>query len=376
LGRTSIQTVWPEVDSGDLPDGYLVVCYTGDSFTPPVDGTPQPDQDCSTGSGYQNIPASKIFPISGSLAFTWTGLTEDTTYHFTIFPYSNANALINYLTDASSDGRPTAEAATARPEPSGYPTAFQAAPNSTQAITTSWTPPSTGIIPDRYLVLCKAHTVPAFPAVADGTDFSDADCKTGVGTKNIFAVIDGTSFQWTGLDSGVDYDFVIYPYTNTNLLTDHLTGSIIPLIDYKTDGAAPTATARTDKLAASNHPTLFTAKANGYTQITTSWTDASGAVPPDSYLVLCNLTGIFTPPAAGSALSDDTNCSDGSGVKNVLQGAQTYAWAGLSPATHYYFKIYPATNAGTQIQYKLDGVPLTADATTLRPIYLPNIQRP
>lgn len=116
-----------------------------------------------------------------------------------------------------------------------------------------------------------------------------------------------------------------------------------------------------------NYPTSFTATANSHTQITTSWTDSTGTNLPSGYLVLCSLTNSFTNPQDGTPQSNDTNCSDGSGVQNVAHGSGgSVAWTGLTPSQTYYFKIFPYSNSGTAIDYKTDGTPPTANATTLQ----------
>ena len=114
----------------------------------------------------------------------------------------------------------------------------------------------------------------------------------------------------------------------------------------------------------SNHPTSFGANANSDAQITTGWTDASAGTLPAGYLVLCNKTGTFSDPVDHTVQSDDTACADGSGVKNIAQGVGTYAWTGLNGATQYYYKIFPFTNSGTDIDYKTGGSPPTTNATT------------
>ncbi len=117
-----------------------------------------------------------------------------------------------------------------------------------------------------------------------------------------------------------------------------------------------------------NYPSAFTATASGATQITTSWTDATTGTAPDGYVLLCNKTGAFTSPVDGTAQADDSNCADGSGVKNVAQGTGTYAWTALTNYTTYYFKIFPYTNSGSSINYKTDGTPSnTASATLVDP---------
>ncbi|HDO26916.1 MAG TPA: DUF5017 domain-containing protein, partial [Bacteroidetes bacterium] len=114
----------------------------------------------------------------------------------------------------------------------------------------------------------------------------------------------------------------------------------------------------------SNYPTSFTATTNSATAITTSWTDAAGPNLPSGYLILANLTGTFTAPTDGTPVADDTDWGDGNGAMNVAYGVGTYQWTGLDPNTQYYFIIYPYSNSGSTIDYKTDGTPPTADATT------------
>ena len=115
-----------------------------------------------------------------------------------------------------------------------------------------------------------------------------------------------------------------------------------------------------------NYPTSFTATANSHTQITTSWTDSTGTNLPSGYLVLCSTSNSFTNPVDTTAQANDTSCADGAGVQNVASGTGTVAWTGLNSNTQYFFKIFPYSNSGTAIDYKTDGTPPTADATTLQ----------
>jgi len=112
-----------------------------------------------------------------------------------------------------------------------------------------------------------------------------------------------------------------------------------------------------------NHPTNFSAIVNSGTQITTSWTDSTGIHLPDGYLLLCSSSATFTDPVDGIVQADDTNCSDGKGVKNIIHGrGSNYTWKVF--IAKYYFKVYPYSNSGTSIDYKTNGVVPTANAST------------
>jgi len=119
-----------------------------------------------------------------------------------------------------------------------------------------------------------------------------------------------------------------------------------------------------------NHVTSFSSAAGtpNYSAITVTWTDATGTTLPDGYLIKASSVGYgnITAPVDGTAESDALL------IKNIAQGVQTASFTGLSPATTYYFQIYPYTNSGTAINFKTDGtVPQTSVATDAAPV-LPN----
>jgi len=115
----------------------------------------------------------------------------------------------------------------------------------------------------------------------------------------------------------------------------------------------------------SNNVTGFSATANSPSQITVNWTDAiTGVQAPSGYLVMINETGSFTDPVDGTAQVDDLNISDGSGVKNIGTGVQTYQWSSLNSSTPYFFKIFSYNGSGATINYKTDGIVPTSNGTT------------
>ncbi len=112
-----------------------------------------------------------------------------------------------------------------------------------------------------------------------------------------------------------------------------------------------------------NYPTNFTAASAGV-NIDLTWTDATGTQLPTGYLILGSDQDNITAPVDGTPVSDDEDLSDGTGAKNILQGNENYSFTALLPNTTYYFKIFPYTNAGSNIDYKTDGTPPADDATT------------
>jgi len=113
-----------------------------------------------------------------------------------------------------------------------------------------------------------------------------------------------------------------------------------------------------------NHPTNFTATAAGSSRIDLIWTDATGGQMPAGYLIKANTTGTFVDPVDGTDPTQDADLSDGNALVKVAQGGESYSFTGLTASTTYYFKVWPYTNTGADIDFKTDGTVLTAIATT------------
>ncbi len=111
-----------------------------------------------------------------------------------------------------------------------------------------------------------------------------------------------------------------------------------------------------------NHVTAFTALQGvpSYSAIKLTWSDATGAIVPDGYLIRGSNTGYsyIQDPIDGLPVPD-------SGLdKNVVSGNQAWTFTGLNPSTTCYFKIFPYTNSGTSINFKTDGTVPAAIMTT------------
>lgn len=110
-----------------------------------------------------------------------------------------------------------------------------------------------------------------------------------------------------------------------------------------------------------NYPSSFAAVIATGSSITLTWTDATGGTVPDGYLIKAgsvSLASITNP-------SDSVTQTNGSFVKNVAAGVQQVVFSGLGSSTIYYFKIFPYTNSGTNINYKTSGTPPNTSDTTL-----------
>jgi len=107
-----------------------------------------------------------------------------------------------------------------------------------------------------------------------------------------------------------------------------------------------------------NHVSNFMAIVQSNTSIKLTWADEPTA---SAYLIKMSSTSY----AAINAPVDGTPVSNGNTAQNVTQGIESFTWTGLLPNTTYYFKIYPYTNSGSLINYKIDGnVPQTFETTT------------
>jgi len=117
------------------------------------------------------------------------------------------------------------------PEPSNYPTDFQADATGL-SIELSWTDAAGAQLPDAYLI--KGSTSQNITPPVDGTpEADDLDFSDGSGTINVD--YGEETYTFYGLDSETTYYFEIYPYTNASTN-----------INYKTDGTPPEASDSTD----------------------------------------------------------------------------------------------------------------------------------
>jgi hypothetical protein len=82
------------------------------------------------------------------------------------------------------------------------------------------------------------------------------------------------------------------------------------------------------------------------------WTDASGIVLPEAYLIRMSNIGFeaIQEPVDGVPV---VNCGTD---KNILIGIKEAWFSNLNPNTTYYFKMYGFSGTGTAINYKTDGL--------------------
>ena len=112
------------------------------------------------------------------------------------------------------------------PEPSNYPTQFEARADGVDAYVV-WEDATGAQLPSKYLVLASTGNI---IVPVDGTPVPDSDLA-----KNVSYGLNGIVFE--GLQPNTTYHIAIFHYTNSGAN-----------IDYKTDGTYPTATATTEEV--------------------------------------------------------------------------------------------------------------------------------
>jgi hypothetical protein len=114
-----------------------------------------------------------------------------------------------------------------------------------------------------------------------------------------------------------------------------------------------------------NYPTNFTAETYKVF-IDISWEDSQGGQLPTGYIIYCYLDTVQMPvPVDGEMPENDENIEDdGLAFGYVPYGFTEGRITDFPPGQHYNFVLYPYTNSGENIDYKTDGTPPTADATT------------
>jgi PKD repeat protein len=113
-----------------------------------------------------------------------------------------------------------------------------------------------------------------------------------------------------------------------------------------------------------NYPTNFSANTDRLV-VNLTWTDAVGGQLPQKYLIKASDQDNITPPVDGTQETDNADLSDGTGMLNVPYGTQACTFFRLNGETTYYFKIYPYTNSGSNIDYKTNGTVPSAQVLTV-----------
>ena len=387
----SANLTWTDATGDQLPDTYLILASTTETIAAPEDGVfVGDDLDLSDGMGAINI-------AQGTGTFSFTALQGQTNYYFAIYPYTNSGTNTNYKNDGTA---PTAMAQTSNvvvlneenfdfdwgdwttvsvlgdqvwdrentygigstpcAKMSGYESGdfanedwlvspslnFNANENE---LLTFWSAMGYAIEVPQLTVKISVD----YDGGGDPTTAAWTDLETVLSTGEPF-------FGWTysgevdvsGFDGAAVYIAFVYLSDGLDSETWEIDNILITAEESFTPDPEP-----------SNYPTEFGATANGL-NINTVWTDATGDVLPTGYLLKLSDQDNIANPVDATPEANDMDYSDGTGTMNVMPGEEAYDFENLAENTTYYFKIFPYTNAGVNINYKTDGTAPSAMATT------------
>jgi hypothetical protein len=224
-----------------------------------------------------------------------------------------------------------------------YPTSFSATAVSQSQINLLWQQNDAN---DDVLIAYSEDGT--FGTPVNGNTYSANDAIAGGGT--VLYVGSAESYNHTSLATKTTYYYKAWSLINA---TPDYSDAVYT--STKTLSPAPT-----------NHVTNFTAATPEKDTVSLSWLDVSTGILPLGYIIKVSDVdySAIADPVNGVEEPNDFDFSDGTGSVEVAQGQEAYDFAGFGVLTTYYFKIYPFTNSGTSILYKIDETVPVAEATT------------
>jgi hypothetical protein len=380
---------WTDPQEGQLPDNYLIKISTSDDIPFPEDGSYIPDDlNLSDGEGSVNVPF-------GQQKFTFTGLQSLTGYNFTIFPYTNTGTNIDYKTDGMPPKTEIQTTEITILETENFDTAWGNwnvinisgdetwSRNNNFGINNSPCARMTGvssgnifanedwlISPTLNFSDSKHETLTFFSAVG----FSAGERQL---TLKISTDYDGQSnpneANWTELDAEFPDNTINFEWTFSGVvdISAYVSDSVYIAFVYSCDNTEASTwqidnieiTASPVKDEPSEYPTDFSVL-GGPKIIFANWTDATGDVIPDGYLLLIGEQPEIELPLDSIPVEDDYDLSDGKGAVNLMPVKESHVFTQLKNNNDYYLSLFPYTNTGLLINYKTDGDPPLLMATT------------
>jgi Lamin Tail Domain len=422
--HNSITVTWADNDGAVIADGFLIKASSStiEDIPPAVDGTAEADDtDLSDGSAIVNIS-------HGTGTYTFTGLTSETMYYFVIWAYNNSGTTIDYKTDRPLVSQSIATTAAPSyilnldfESAGGYTTSvtefhvdgdtYFERTNGTDIVDSFTNTQGSSFfaaqdidgnldIPPLYLTIedvdISGYTEIVFSVhLAEGDDGTNQDWdasdymhisydidNSGNFSNLLWVENDGTTYN-TAPQIDTDFDGIGEGAEITSEFTEYTapilgSGSTIDIKiefngltsadeDIALDNIRLTGTGSTSNVdpEPSAHITDL-AGTSTYKSITLTWLDNNGETTADNFLICASTVSLsaINNPSDGIEQSNDTDLSDGNGTMNINTGVQNYIWTGLSETTSYYFKIFPYTNSGADIDYKTDGTIPSLSLTT------------
>ncbi len=318
----------------------IVKISTSNSFTDPTDGSDPTANAAYGGSGEQ-----VVFNNSGS-SVTVTGLTAGTTYYYRVYEYNGTGLGTKYYT-ATATNNPNSQATSSASTPAITLTGSLSAFAATLIGSTSAE---------------QSYTVSGSNLTADITITPPSGFEISTGTGGSFVATNPVTLSQIAGNVSATTIYVRFAPTAAQSYSGNITHA-------STDAATQNqaVSGMGIKPEPSNYATSFEATTGSpsYSAAMVDWTDATGDVLPDGYLIKGSTTSYdaITTPVDGTAETD------GGLVKNIAQGTGIYEFTGLNANTTYYFKIFSYTNTGNNINYKTDGtIPQSSVTTDTQPV--------
>ncbi|MEZ5083294.1 MAG: choice-of-anchor J domain-containing protein [Bacteroidales bacterium] len=333
----------------------------------------------------------------GDKEFTFDALSPSTTYYFTIYPYTNSGADINYKNEGSA---PSAEATTENVilvsiESENFDDNWG-----------NWTPISIlgTQVWERDNTYGTNNTACASMTGYNGSGYNENEdwlvsppLNLDNYTGEVITFMNAQNYNGPDLELlvSMDYDgggnpnsanWITLPFIQSSggfawtysgkVDLSIYNGNAVYVAFLFTCSNSGSATWELDDIEIngeqeyvvlpepSNYPQQFTGTGIGLDAKLT-WVETSGSQYANGYLIFAGTTSDLPMPVDGIPIQNDSDLSDGQAAVSVLAGNDEFTFTqGLQPYSTYYFVIYPFTNLGTDVNYKTDGSAPTAMALT------------
>ncbi|MDD2962750.1 MAG: fibronectin type III domain-containing protein, partial [Bacteroidales bacterium] len=301
---------------GSGPSSEQTFTVSGSNLTADISLAASTNYEISktSGSGYST-------PLTFSQV---SGTVEETTVYVRLKAGLSAGDYNGEVITASSNGADNKTVTCSGsvgtppdPEPTNHPTAFNASAAGATQINLTWSDNDGAQAADGFLIVGKTG-VGTFYEPVDGTEPSN-DTEWSDNNFEVKVAHGVQSYSVTGLTPSTQYDFKIYPYTNSGAN-----------INYKTNGTVPTANATTEVILLT--PTATAATNVSPTGFTANWGAVAGAT---SYEIdVYTITGGGTTTIFSENFNGFTAGSTGSGANGTDVSAslnsytQTPGWTG------------------------------------------------
>lgn len=382
---------WVDAVGDPLPGNYLIKASKQDNITPPVDGTYVTDDlNLADGTGAANV-------AYGEESFIFPGLEPLTTYYFKIFPYSNSGLNVDYKTDGTAPSAQATIGSVVILETQNFDADWGGWTRVSVTGVQEWGRDNTNGINNTACAKMTGYSEGVTYANEDWLISPSMDFTTS--TDQIFSFFSAVGYStatpqltiristnysgdnpgsatWTQLNPILPVSPPNWAWTNSGAVdVSAFSGDNVHVAFVYVCGTDNAETWEIDNIMISgegeitpepepsNYPADFAAAAQGQT-INLTWTDAIGEILPEHYLILGSDADNIVAPEDGQPVDNDLDFSDGTAALNLSFGTTGASFVGLAGGQTYYFKIFPYNNAGVVIDYKNDGIPPMAQATT------------